>query len=89
MSVTTKTNSSEGCNNLVTNNEELATPMKHYFRGHEDLESSAVLLKKVTEVLEKSVWTDYLYGQIIFISSSLAYFVTVNIGDGALFQSAF
>ena len=29
--------------------------MKHYFRGHEDLESSAVLLKKVTEVMEKSV----------------------------------
>ena len=29
------------------------------------------------------------YGQIIFISWSLAYFVTVNIGDGALFQRAF
>ena len=28
-------------------------------------------------------------GQIIFISWSLAYFVTVNIGDGALFQRAF
>ena len=51
----TKTKSSEGSNNLVTNNEELANPMKHYFRGHEDLESSAVLLKKVTEVMKKSV----------------------------------
>ena len=29
------------------------------------------------------------YGQIIFISWSLAYFVTVNIGEGALFQRAF
>ena len=51
----TKTKSSEGSNNLVTNNEELATPMKHYFRNHGDLESSAVLLKIVTEVMEKSV----------------------------------
>ena len=29
--------------------------MKHYFRNHGDLESSAVLLKIVTEVMEKSV----------------------------------
>ena len=29
--------------------------MKHYFRGHEDLESSGVLLKKVTEVMGKLV----------------------------------
>ena len=54
-SVTTKTNNYEGCNNLVTNDKELATPLRHYFRGCEVLESLAVLLNKVTEVMEKSL----------------------------------